>query len=117
MFYYMHNNNNNYFYLLLSMSNVLEQGSDFWCWFDTTQFSCHCVHSIHAKMFSIQTLLQCILGYPNLDYPDPRLSGRQNGKIKLTLTGRHVLVMNFMCDVVHTPFPWKAIIGKYACVA
>ena len=25
--------------------------------------------------------VQCILGYPNLDYPDPRLSGCQNGKI------------------------------------
>ena len=33
---------------------MLEQGPDFWCWFDTTQFSYHCVHSIHAKMFSIQ---------------------------------------------------------------
>ena len=27
---------------------MLEQGSDFWCWFDKTQFSCHCVHPIHA---------------------------------------------------------------------
>ena len=30
---------------------MLEQGPDFWCWFDRTQFSYHCVHSIHAKMF------------------------------------------------------------------
>ena len=30
------------------MQNVLEQGPDFWCWFDKTQFSCHCVHAIHA---------------------------------------------------------------------
>ena len=39
------------------MQNVLEQGPDFWCWFDTTQFSYHCVHPIHAKMFSIQILI------------------------------------------------------------
>ena len=30
------------------MQNVLEQGPDFWCWFNKTQFLCHCVHSIHA---------------------------------------------------------------------
>ena len=30
------------------MQNVLEQGPDFWCWFDKTQFSCHCVHATHA---------------------------------------------------------------------
>ena len=35
----------------------MEQGPDFWCWFDTTQFSYHCVQPIHAKMFSIQMLL------------------------------------------------------------
>ena len=35
----------------------MEQGSDLWCWFDTTQFLYHCVHPIHAKMFSIQMLL------------------------------------------------------------
>ena len=35
----------------------MEQGPDFWCWFDTTQFSYHCVHPIHAKMFSIEMLL------------------------------------------------------------
>ena len=35
----------------LQMQNMLEQGPDFWCWFDTTQFSYHCVHPIHAKMF------------------------------------------------------------------
>ena len=35
----------------------MEQGPDFWCLFDTTQFSYHCVHPIHAKMFSIQMLL------------------------------------------------------------
>ena len=35
----------------------MEQGPDFWCWFDTTQFSYHCAHPIHAKMFSIQMLL------------------------------------------------------------
>ena len=39
------------------MQNMLEQGPDFWCWFDTTQFSYHCVHPIHAKMFSIQILI------------------------------------------------------------
>ena len=39
------------------MQNVLEQGPDFWCWFDKTQFSYHCVHPIHAKMFSIQRSL------------------------------------------------------------
>ena len=38
----MHNNNN------YQCKNVLEQGPDFWCWFDKTQFSCHCVHAIHA---------------------------------------------------------------------
>ena len=36
---------------------MLEQGPDFWCWFDTTQFSYHCGHPIHAKMFSNQMLL------------------------------------------------------------
>ena len=35
----------------------MEQGPDFWCWLDTIQFSYHCVHPIHAKMFSIQMLL------------------------------------------------------------
>ena len=35
----------------------MEQGPDFWCWFDTTQFSYHCVHPILAKMLSIQILL------------------------------------------------------------
>ena len=39
------------------MQNVLEQGPDFWCWFNKTQFSYHCVHPLHAKMFSIQILL------------------------------------------------------------
>ena len=73
------------------------------------------MHKLYVQNFGM--LLQCILGYPNLDYPDPRLSGRQNGKIKLTLTRRRALVINFTCDVMHTPFPWTAIIGKYACVA
>ena len=36
---------------------MLEQGPDFWCWFDTTQFSYHCVHPIHANIFSNQMLL------------------------------------------------------------
>ena len=36
---------------------MLEQGPDFWRWFDKIQFSYHCVHPIHAKMFSIQMLL------------------------------------------------------------
>ena len=36
---------------------MLEQGPDFWCWFNKTQFSYHCVDPIHAKMFSIQMLL------------------------------------------------------------
>ena len=40
----MHNNNN-------------YQCKMCWCWFDKTQFSYHCVHPIHAKMFSIQILL------------------------------------------------------------
>ena len=39
------------------MQNVLEQGPDFWCWFNKTQFSYHCVYPIHATMFSIQMLL------------------------------------------------------------
>ena len=39
------------------MQNVLEQDPDFWCWFDKTQFSYHCVYPIHAKMFSILMLL------------------------------------------------------------
>ena len=30
------------------MQTVLEQGPDFWCRFDKTQFSCHCVHAIHV---------------------------------------------------------------------
>ena len=77
---------------------------------------CVCLVGVVVRRY-IDFLIQCILGYPNLDYPDPRLSGRQNGKIKLTLTGRCALVINFTCDVMHTPFPWTAIIGKYACVA
>ena len=36
---------------------MLEQGPDFWRWFDTTRFSYHCIHPIHAKVFSIQVLL------------------------------------------------------------
>ena len=36
---------------------MLEQGPDIWCWFDTPQLSYHCVHPIHANMFSIQMLL------------------------------------------------------------
>ena len=32
------------------MQNMLEQGPDYWRWFDTIQFSYHCVHSIHAKV-------------------------------------------------------------------
>ena len=39
------------------MKNMLEQGPDFCCWFNKTKFSYHCVHPIHAKMFSIQMLL------------------------------------------------------------
>ena len=50
MFYYMHNNNN-------YQCKMLEQGPDFWCSFYITRFSCHCVHPMHAKMFSIQMLL------------------------------------------------------------
>ena len=38
------------------MQNVLEKGPDFWHSFDPTQFSYHCVHPIHAKVFSIQML-------------------------------------------------------------
>ena len=40
---------------------MLEQGPDFWCWFDTTHFSYHCVHPIHAKMFSIQMSISQIV--------------------------------------------------------
>ena len=36
---------------------MLLQGPDFWRWFDKIQFSYHCVHLIHAKMFSIQMFL------------------------------------------------------------
>ena len=36
------------------------KGPDFWCWFNKTKFSYHCVHPIHAKMFSIQLLLHSI---------------------------------------------------------
>ena len=35
---------------------MLEQGPDFWFWFDKTQFSYHCVHVIHAKVFSIRVV-------------------------------------------------------------
>ena len=39
--------------------------------------------------------------------------------VLLTLTGRRALVINYTCNVVHTPtsFPQTAIIGMYACVA
>ena len=78
----------------------MEQGPDFWCWFDTTQFSYYCVHPIHAKMFSIQMLMHfsqivqrvctlvlfilsvclcvcvsvCLCGFP---IPEPREAGVQ----------------------------------------
>ena len=39
------------------MQDVLEQVPHFWRWFDTTQFSYHCVHVIRAKVFLIQKLL------------------------------------------------------------
>ena len=42
---------------LIPTYRVLEQSSDVWRWFNTNQFSYHCVHPIHAKMFSIQMLL------------------------------------------------------------
>ena len=29
-------------------AKCVEQGPDFLCWFDKTQFLCHCVHTIHA---------------------------------------------------------------------
>ena len=37
----------------------------------------------------------------------------------LTLTGRRAFVINFTCDVMHTPtsFPRTAIIGMNVCVA
>ena len=44
---------------------------------------------VGGQLLSQAIIIQCILGYPNLDYPDPRLSGRQrinedeNGKIKV----------------------------------
>ena len=47
-----------FYYILLSMQNVLEQGPDFWCWFDKLSF--HAIvftQFMHAKMFSIQMLL------------------------------------------------------------
>ena len=34
------------------MRNVLEQGRDFWRWFDKIQFSYHCVHPIHEDVFN-----------------------------------------------------------------
>ena len=34
--------------IIVIIQNVLKQGPDFWCWFDKTQFSCHCIHAIHA---------------------------------------------------------------------
>ena len=45
-------------YGVLSMQNMLEQDPDFWCWFDTTQFSYHCVHPIQ---FSIQMSISQIV--------------------------------------------------------
>ena len=29
--------------------NVLEQGPDFWCWFDKTKFSYHFVHNAYVQ--------------------------------------------------------------------
>ena len=46
----------------------MEQGPDFWCWFDTTQFSYHCVHPIHAKMFSINVTAFHYNSYNNNNY-------------------------------------------------
>ena len=43
--------------LIIINANVLEQERDFWRWLYTTQFSYHCVHPNHVKMFSIQILL------------------------------------------------------------
>ena len=48
MFYYMDNNNN--YHCKMCWNKLLR-------WFDTTQFSYHCVHPINAKVFSIQMLL------------------------------------------------------------
>ena len=43
--------------LLLSMQNVLEQGPDFWCWFDKLSFRAIVfTQYMHAKMFSIQII-------------------------------------------------------------
>ena len=43
--------------IIIINANMLERGPDLWRWFDKIQFSYHCVHPIHAKMFSIQMLL------------------------------------------------------------
>ena len=37
------------------MQNVLEQGTDFWCWFDKTQFSFHCVQAIICMKRCLQS--------------------------------------------------------------
>ena len=52
----MHNNNN-YQCKKMCWNKALTFGVSFWCWFDKTKFSYHCVHPIHANMFSIQMLL------------------------------------------------------------
>ena len=51
MFYYMHNNNN--YQCKMCWNKALTFGVGF----IITWFSCHCVHPIHAKVFSIQLLL------------------------------------------------------------
>ena len=43
--------------VIIIMQNMLEQGPDFWCWFDTNSVFVPLVHPIHAKVFSIQMLL------------------------------------------------------------
>ena len=52
----MHNNNN-YQCKKMCWNKALTFDVSFWCWFDKTKFSYHCVHPIHANMFSIQILL------------------------------------------------------------
>ena len=50
IYMYMHNN-------IIINAKYGGTSPDFWCWFNTTQFSYHCVHPIHANMFSIQNVI------------------------------------------------------------
>ena len=95
----------------------MEQGPDFWCWFDTTQFSYHCVHPIHAKMFSIQMLLHfsqivqrvCTLvlflfipATSQASIPNGALTFTV-GVIKTTLNGHIYIRLHVYCSVPFLP--------------